>query len=146
MADTDRYEIPWDESLNTGIHWIDEQHKQLLKCIEDMLNALIEKKCQENVKSLVTFLSDYVRTHFNTEQSYMIRYNYPNFLIHKIQHKDFFKKMKEIERQYALHGSSRELAMEIEKELWGWYKTHICKFDKNFSTFLQDIRASDYRD
>ena len=146
MADTNRYEIPWDESLNTGIRWIDEQHKQLLKCIEDMLNALIEKKCQENVKPLVTFLSDYVHTHFNTEQSHMIRYNYPKFLIHKVQHMEFSIKLKEMEKQYALSGSSRELAMEIEKELWGWYKTHICKFDKDFSKFLQDNRASDNLD
>ena len=144
ISDTNKYIIPWDKSLNTGIHWIDEQHRQLLKHLEDMLNAIINKKCQEKVKSLITFLSNYVRTHFKTERSCMIRNNYPNFLIHELQHREFFEKLKEIEKQYALHGSSRELAMKIEKELWEWYKTHICKYDKNFSEFLQQKNPSDH--
>ena len=47
------------------------------------------------------------------------------------------KKLKKKEEQYALHGGSRELALEIEKDLWEWYKNHICKFDKDFSKFLR---------
>jgi len=143
MPDTNEFVIPWDESLNTGIHWIDEQHQQMLKHIEEMLNALVDRRCGEKVKPLITFLSDYVRNHFNTEQSYMLRYNYPRYLIHLLQHKDFLKKLKIKEERYARHGASRELALEIEKDLWEWYKTHICKFDKDFSMFLRKNETSE---
>ena len=141
MTKTNEYIIPWDDSLNTGIPWIDEQHKQMLKHIETMLNALMKKKCSNTINHLILFLNEYVHSHFNAEQNFMLRYNYPNYLIHTMQHKEFFNKFKQMEEKYAQQGASRDLALEIEKELWEWYKTHICKMDKNFSTFLQKRKS-----
>jgi hemerythrin len=144
MPKTDQYIIPWDDNLNTGIPWIDEQHKQLLKRIESMLNALINQECGDQIKSLIDFLVEYVHTHFNAEQSYMLRYNYPLYLAHDMQHKEFRNKLKKMKDNYALHGARRELAVGIAKELWEWYKNHICLFDKSFASFLKENHASDH--
>ena len=56
------YKIPWDNSLSTGIKWIGKQHMQLLKRIENMLNALANDKCKNQLDSLIHFLNEYVKT------------------------------------------------------------------------------------
>lgn len=141
MQINNQYTIPWDKNLNTDVKWIDEQHQLLLKKIEDMLNALIQKKCEKKVLSFLSFLRDYVHMHFNVEEKYMQRYNYPDYSDHYKQHREFNNRLKMHEDQYAVHGAGRGLAIKIERELWDWYKTHICNYDKKLAVFLKLNKA-----
>ena len=76
MRNENQYEIPWDKNLDTGIEWIDQQHKQLLKNIENLVNAFIVNSDEENIKNVIDFLKIYVHTHFNAEQNYMNQFKY----------------------------------------------------------------------
>ena len=131
------YKIPWDNSLNTGIQWIDKQHIQLLRNIENMLNALANKESNNQLDKLIYFLTEYVKTHFRAEQKEMLKLGYSKYNTHLMQHREFDKKLKEKIDMYTKLGASHELALEIEKDVWGWYKGHICKSDKDFASFLK---------
>ncbi len=141
MDESSSYNLPWDKNLETGVVWIDEQHKQLLDQLVKMTSAIAQKKCEQNVRSTISFLNDYIRSHFNNEQSYMQRFNYPQTTAHLEEHRRFAEKFKENEKKYILQGASRQLAGEIARDMWDWYKNHICKFDKKLAVFLK-VRKS----
>ena len=132
------YDLPWDRNLETEVAWIDKQHKQLLNNLANMASYIAQNKSEENVRELVTFLNDYIRLHFNAEQSYMQRFNYPQIDDHLGQHQWFVKQFKDKEKKYILNGPSRQLAAEITRDLWGWFKDHICEYDKEFAVFYKE--------
>lgn len=127
----------WDKTLETGVKRIDEQHRQLLQYIESLVVAIAEKKGEEKVKELISFLDIYVDTHFNFEHNTMKRFNFPQTAGHFDQHLRFVEKFKEKEKKYLQNGSSQKLAAEIANDLWGWFKEHICKYDKKLGVFLK---------
>ncbi|MGA1862795.1 hemerythrin family protein [Deferribacter thermophilus] len=79
------------ENLITGIDRIDEQHGAMF-----YLLAKIEKyfKVGEGEKAIsdsLTFLENYVKTHFKTEEEFMQKYNYPDYEVHKLEHESLEK-------------------------------------------------------
>ena len=67
----------------------------------------------------------------------MLKLSYPKYTTHLMQHREIQKKLNIMLDKYAKFGASRELVLEIEKEIWGWYKDHICLSDRDFALFLQ---------
>src|SRR5450631_2815950 len=78
----------WNPGLETGIPLIDEQHRQLLGQFEALLVAIHERRPDDRVPGLLAFLSDYVETHFSTEEDHMRAACYPGYLDHKAIHDD----------------------------------------------------------
>jgi hemerythrin len=126
----------WKETLSVGVNEIDNQHKELFKRINNLLDACTQGKGREEIKRTMGFLSDYVISHFGIEEELMNRYNYPDYASHRERHEKFKK-------EFA------ELKMKIEKEVTGllttlgtnhllidWWLNHIGKVDKALGAFL----------
>ncbi|MCP4728278.1 MAG: hemerythrin family protein [bacterium] len=135
------YSIKWDDKIDIGIPWIDNQHKKLLELLNVLLNVLLnavvhDKGFEEAGKS-ITFLKNYTKAHFGTEESLMQKHKYPGRETQKKQHKYFAEKMDKYVDDYAQGGASKELAVKVAKELWEWFKHHITKEDIKFGEFLK---------
>ncbi len=138
-----KYEIQWNDDLNTGINWIDNQHKKLLERINILLNAIVKGKCITEIGTVISFLENYVVTHFGTEEKYMTKYNFPDYQAHKSKHSRFVGYVVGIKKRYVTHGATRQLSVQVEKELWGWYKLHIAEEDKKFGDFIKTREVDD---
>ena len=79
----------WDKSLETGNFTIDEQHKSIIKAINDLLEACSQGKGRVEVEKTLIFLKDYVVKHFNDEEKLQIKSNYPGYKEHKEIHDSF---------------------------------------------------------
>lgn len=83
----------WVKELTTGVEWQDAQHRELY----DKINALIDASKKEGsaleLRGLFRFIEGYCRTHFRDEESAMYKYNYPDRLGHKAEHKRFMEGM-----------------------------------------------------
>ena len=79
--------IIWNNSYSVGVQELDEQHKKIVK----MLNKLIEMKDtrvdSEIISNTLIEMKKYASEHFETEEKLMNEYNYPDYLLHKKQHK-----------------------------------------------------------
>ncbi len=64
----------WDKKFNTGIVWIDKQHKKLLEKINILVNAVIKREYRKEIESTIQFLEVYTKTHFSTEEKFMKKY------------------------------------------------------------------------
>ncbi len=78
--------IIWNKKFNTGIKELDEQHKQIIKVINTLIEKQNTKVDSEIISDILTKLIEYARNHFKKEEQYMIEFNYSEYLSHKEQH------------------------------------------------------------
>lgn len=123
----------WNPTLTTGIKQIDEQHKQLLDQIGELLSLAGSPSNVDKVKEIINFLDNYVKYHFSTEEVFMKTNGYPETNPHLEQHKYFnieFAKIKGILRD---KGINLELKLKLNNLLSEWFIKHISQVDKKLS-------------
>ncbi len=130
--------IEWTEDLAVGSREIDDQHKELFKMINQMLEACNQGKGKEVLNELLGFLEKYVVTHFDTEENLMKRYNYPDYLNHTIHHEQFIQSFQELKNEMATTGPGTHIVIMTNRIVVGWLNSHIRNVDKLLGAFLKD--------
>ena len=115
--------VAWQQSFDTGIEEIDNQHRQLLGYLNE-LGAAIRFKDQGKITSVLDGLSDYTMSHFAFEETLMEEAEYKYLGPHKHVHQMLIKKVVEF-------GSKLKAGEDIGEELYGflrrWLINHIQK-------------------
>ncbi|AQQ70612.1 McHr [Limihaloglobus sulfuriphilus] len=130
--------IEWDNSLSTGVEFIDEQHKMLLEKINDISKAVEADRGPEKIGDMLDFLLEYSDFHFNAEESHMREMAYPDLEAHRQQHKEFVETIKELIRDFLEDGPTRELAEAVNTMLVNWLRKHIKTVDAKLAVFLNE--------
>ena len=68
----------WNKDLETGNPMIDRQHKQLISCINDLLDACSQGKGRDKILETMQFLQDYTIKHFGDEEALQKRTTKPS--------------------------------------------------------------------
>jgi len=127
--------IKWDGSLELGIKDIDEQHKGLIETInlfESVSNAADRYKiCLETIMRLKKYFDE----HFMTEESYMIEYDYPDFVSHKKEHSEFIKNVLDFEMACVEFYAPYTPILEFLRE---WLTKHVKDTDIKMGKFLNE--------
>ena len=63
--------MEWTQDLSVGVNKIDEQHKELFSRINNLLTAIKQHRCKDEIDNTIAFLEDYARTHFSYEEKQM---------------------------------------------------------------------------
>lgn len=129
----------WDFSLLIGVDSIDNQHKELINYMEQLLISIEEGKSTAEIIKTLDFLESYVIKHFTEEEEIQIKTNYPLLDIQQKQHEHFKNDLKEFRRVFETHGVSTVLALNIHQNLVDWVKNHIMNLDKDLGDFLIEI-------
>jgi hemerythrin len=124
----------WNDSYSVKIDTIDKQHKKLFKMVNDFYDNINKRPTNEIILKLIHDMKMYTVMHFSTEESYMKRYKYPNYEIHKKEHDEFIDKVITLEER--LKNGIPVLSFEITNFLKNWIKEHIQKTDMQYSDFL----------
>jgi hemerythrin-like metal-binding protein len=130
----------WHAGLESGIPLIDEQHRQLLRQFEALLMALHEHRPEVRVPGLLTFLADYVETHFSTEEGYMRAASYPGYLEHKAIHDDMRARVLQLVDAFQLDRAN--ITSEVVDFLSDWLMNHIYEEDRSMAQFLLQINQA----
>jgi len=131
------YTIEWSDSLAIGIPLIDQQHKDLINNINELIEAIRTNKGQEHIQRISAFLEDYVVRHFNDEEVLMQEYKYPGYPAHKSLHLKFieaFNALKEELREKQDKGLY--MVFRVQTLIMDWFVNHIVKVDKQLGVFL----------
>ncbi|MEW5706306.1 MAG: bacteriohemerythrin [Actinomycetota bacterium] len=128
----------WTDELKTGVFEIDNQHKEIIKMINDFHEALSKGKGKEVVENTIRFLSDYVVKHFKTEEKMMLDYHYPAFPAHKREHDNFTAEFADLVKEYNKDSNASFIAITIQRSVVSWLVNHIMKVDKAMAKFLLD--------
>jgi hemerythrin len=129
--------VKWTEELSVGIDVIDAQHRELFSTAESLLAAAEKGGGQGEVTKMVAFLEEYVETHFQTEEMYMKRHNYPDYPTHKIEHTTFINDFYDLRQELDNDGVTPELTVRLADRVADWLASHIGRMDKALGEFLR---------
>lgn len=130
----------WDNSLETGNSIIDEQHKSLIKAINDLLDACSHGKGRVEVQNTLNFLSDYVVKHFNDEEKLQLKSKYPEYIAHKKLHEDFKKDVTNIIAEYEKDGGTILLVSKVNNSIGSWLINHIKTMDRKVADHINSTK------
>lgn len=121
--------LKWDDSLVLGIEELDNQHKTIIDQYERLSEATQDGSSNEVIADLVNFLFEYAQVHFATEDSYMVKYGYPDIEKQRREHAEFTRDVDAFKKRIGQGGASRELAINIAGKLVRWIIMHIKSHD-----------------
>ncbi len=127
----------WDKKLETGNAMIDQQHKQLIIAINDLLQACSSRKGKEEVTKTMKFLYDYTEKHFSDEEKLQLQYRYPDYTNHKRYHEEFKKVVRELSMQLQKEGPNIAVISKVNTSVGGWLLNHIQREDVKVATHIK---------
>jgi len=132
--------VSWDPSLETGIAFIDSQHRQLVETIEKFYDACKNNHGREVINSTLNFLESYAAKHFADEEEYQKANNYPKGDLHKELHRYFIQDINDLEERIDQEGISSEVIHEISQFLMEWLCGHISSADMEFAAYCAALK------
>lgn len=126
----------WKNEYSVNIAKIDSQHKKLFDYLNEINDALVNKKPKEELGKIIEKIVKYAVEHFKTEEHYFDMYKYPKASSHKLEHQAFIKKVKEFQADY--NNGKVLLSLKIINFLKDWLTKHILGTDKAYSQFLNE--------
>ncbi|MFH1279664.1 MAG: bacteriohemerythrin [Candidatus Eisenbacteria bacterium] len=127
--------LEWSESCSLGIAEIDEQHRQIFR----MINRLIDEKeatvRSETIGDLLTEMTAYAQKHLRYEESLLEELGYPDLEPHKRHHRAYRKKTVEFCTATTLGVESVPEA--LLEYLRAWWLHHILQDDRAYVPFVQ---------
>ena len=130
--------IQWTPDLTVGVEKIDEQHRELFRRFDALIEACKERRGRQEVGDLLGFLSDYVISHFGEEEGLMVSRGYPDFESHLAQHKLFMRKLDALREELLREGPSTGVVIKTNQTVLAWLIEHIKRIDTRFGSFLKD--------
>jgi hemerythrin len=127
----------WDSSLETGYEKVDNQHRQLVAALNDIIRASREGKGRDEVFKTLDFLTGYTIMHFSDEEKLQVKYDYPDYLIHKRYHDEFKVTVGELTARIAKEGPSEEMIGIVTTAIGDWLLNHIKGDDFRMAAYVK---------
>jgi hemerythrin len=124
----------WNDSLSVGVPEIDEQHKQLVQMLNQMIEADDTSVRSEVISDILTRMTEYADYHFTTEEAYMQAYSYPEYEAHRDQHVEFMRKTAQL--ALAAMDYDKQVPEELLTYLKDWLITHIMQSDMKYKPYF----------
>jgi hemerythrin-like metal-binding protein len=124
--------------MTTGVDSLDDQHKQLIAWLNDLLSAMSLGRGRAEIDGLLDQLGNYAGTHFGDEEGCMAKYRCPVAAQNIAQHKEFVLTFTSCREEYERDGASAHLAVRIETELMRWLSGHIKRTDAQLAHCVKD--------
>jgi hemerythrin len=135
--------IQWDKSLAVGVQIVDQQHQELFRKVNGLMEALLKGQPKSELEGLLGFLGTYVIEHFGTEEKLMAQYRYPDAPKHKQQHADFVKTFVAVKAEFEKTGATAGVSIAVNKVVCNWLREHIGGSDIAFGKFLRTTGAKE---
>jgi hemerythrin len=128
--------LEWQDSFSVNVREIDEQHKVLVGMINTLHEAILEHKGRDANRAIINDMVNYALVHFDTEEKYMRKYDFPEYPVHKLQHDKF--RSKALDLQKRMENDVFILTLEILTFLKDWLQNHILETDQRYGEFFNN--------
>jgi len=127
--------MPWGSDLMIGIQRIDDQHKELVRMINDLHRAMKRREVLPAMQKIMEGLVNYTVMHFGTEEKIFEQHGYEDEAAHKDLHKKLVNQV--LEYQQKLNGGDPTIAMGLMTFLKDWLTVHIKGTDVRYVPFMK---------
>jgi len=131
--------ITWSNKFACGIRLIDNQHKELVRLVNDMFNHVSGNDYAEYeyFNKIIQEAVLYIKTHFATEEKIMLATNFEGYADHKRKHDSFVLSVASHINDFRY--GRRVTLFSFTKFLKDWVLTHIAVMDKQYFDYLKKI-------
>jgi hemerythrin len=127
----------WDSSLETGHEKIDNQHKQLIAALNNIIEASKSGKGSAEVFKTLDFLTGYTIMHFSDEEKLQLQYDYPDYFVHKQYHDDFKVTVGELTERLVKEGPTEDMVSLVTTSIGDWLLNHIKGDDFRMAAYVK---------
>lgn len=128
--------IQWDNHLSVQVGELDDQHKRLIKMINDLQDAMRAGKGKDVVGKILNELVRYTLDHFSTEEKYFDRFDYPDTAAHMDEHARFVKEVAGFKKEFE--EGRIGLTIKLMNFLSDWLQKHILGSDKKYGPYFNE--------
>lgn len=129
------YEFTAD--LETGHVTIDNQHRQLIEALNDLLTACAAGQGRAKLEKTTKFLYDYTAKHFADEERLQQQSEYSGYSVHKQYHDSFKITVAELIKKLDEQGPTIPLVGEVNSVVAGWLINHIKREDTKVAAHIK---------
>jgi hemerythrin len=129
--------VSFDRSLETGDPEIDAQHREIFSRIGRLLDVAKDQRARDEVARLLTFLGDYVVSHFGAEERLMEASGYPSAAAHRAEHRALMDTYGRLYQEFHADGPTLRFLLRFEDRVTAWLRDHIHCTDRSLADFLQ---------
>lgn len=123
--------------LLTGNITIDDQHKQLIQAINDLLAACAQGKGRAELEKTTSFLYDYTTKHFSDEEQLQQLSGYADYPRHRQFHEGFKRTVADLNKKLREQGPTIALVGEVNSAVAGWLINHIKTEDTKVAAHIR---------
>jgi hemerythrin len=127
--------IQWKDTYSVHIEEIDDQHRRLFGIINELHDAMKERRGKEVLGSILSELFHYTHYHFATEEKYFLIHNYPSFDVHKSEHDLMRSLVADLKRKFD--AGDEKMTVEVMDLLRDWLSDHVLGSDQKYGSFLK---------
>ena len=123
--------MKWKTQYATGIHNIDQQHREIVDLITQFENLPEGKAVSHEAHPLILRTKVFMQFHFAVEESLMRLLPYPDRDAHRAEHQRELEHIADIERRMLRGDKDQRLAQSMRNCLFG----HIVTGDKQLAQY-----------
>lgn len=126
----------FDETLVTGNEMIDDQHKELIGRINQLLESCEGGQGKVKAVKMLDYLMEYTDFHFSAEEKLQEEISYPGIKEHKAKHEEFKQAVKELQEMLQEEeGPTETFVAQVQKNVVDWLFNHIKGFDRSVAEY-----------
>jgi hemerythrin len=84
---------------------------------------------KSELREMMSFLKEYVLTHFRHEEDVMDQYQCPARAKNKTEHQNFLENFARLAAEFEAGGDSKALLLEVRHLVADWLENHVCAVD-----------------
>lgn len=120
----------WKDSYRLGVERIDNQHIELFRMTEDLVNAVKNGATAEACQKALGFLKDYVIYHFRDEEAYQASIHYSGIKAHQDEHRQFTQTVLDYEKRLVENGFDEKTMKDLAGTVTAWLIYHVVDTDQ----------------
>lgn len=136
----------WRDEYKIGVEMIDQQHQELFKRLGNFIQTVRSNKeksiKKKEVEKTLNFMSEYVVTHFEAEETIQQKYDYPDFENHHQIHEDFKAEISEFQKKYQKLEYDENFVLEFSGRLLTWLINHVASTDQDIAAHINLIEKN----
>jgi len=126
--------LEWNSSFATHVSRFDNEHKTLFTMVNELHDAMQQKRSRSAVGSVLNRLIDYTAKHFAGEEEAMTRTSYADFAAHKREHEKLVDQALALKAKFD--AGETLPAQGVIDFLQGWLVNHIKGVDQKYGPHL----------
>jgi len=126
--------VEWNDSYSVGIEKFDNSHKVLINMVNDLADAMQQKKSKDAVGRVLNGLAEYTINHFADEERCFSQTRYPEETQHIALHKKLLEQVTALISKF--NAGEPLITQDVINFLSDWLVNHIKGVDMRYGPHL----------